>query len=88
MDICKVLYGLKQSGTIAVNKLVVDLKPFGYFKVPKIDGLLRHESYPITFTLVLNNFGVKLFKEGRHRILISNPPSKLFYGHKLVRRQK
>ena len=32
---------------------------YNYYKVPKSNGLLRHESHPITFTLVVNEFCVK-----------------------------
>ena len=59
MEICKNLYGLKQSRALAAKKLAADLKPFDYYKVPKTNGLWRHKSCPITFTLAVNKFGVK-----------------------------
>ena len=40
------------------KKLAVDLKPFSYFKVPT-NGVGRQESCPITFTLVVDNFGIQ-----------------------------
>ena len=40
------------------KKLTADLKPYGYYKVPKTNGLWRHETCPISFTLVVNDFGV------------------------------
>ena len=59
MKIQKTLYDLKQPGALAANNLTADYKPYGYYKVPKTNGLWRHESCPITFILVGNNFGVK-----------------------------
>ena len=59
MEIRKALYGLSQSGTLVAKKIAADLKPFGYYKCPTTAGLWKHESRPITFTLVVNEFGVK-----------------------------
>ena len=59
MEIRKTLYGLKQSGALAAKKLAADLAPFGYQKVPFTTGLWKHVSRPITFTLVVDDFGVK-----------------------------
>ena len=42
MEICKALPGLCQSGALAAKKLAVDLKPFGYYNVPKTNGLWKH----------------------------------------------
>ena len=58
MEIRKALPGLCQSGALAAKKLAADLKPYGYYKVPKTNGLWRHETRPISFTLVVDNFGV------------------------------
>ena len=40
------------------KKIAADLKPYGYYKVPKTNGLWKHKSSPIFFTLVVNDFGV------------------------------
>ena len=58
MEIRKALPGLCQSGALAAKKLAADLKPFGYYQVPKTNGLWKHESRQISFTLVVDNFGV------------------------------
>ena len=58
IEIQKALPGLCQSGALAAKKLAADLKPFGYYKVPKTNGLWKHESRPISFKLVVDNFGV------------------------------
>ena len=39
MEIRKAFYGLYQSGALAATKLAADLKPYGYYKVPKTKGL-------------------------------------------------
>ena len=48
MEIRKALYGLCQSGALAAKKLEADLKPYGYYKVPKTNRLLE--------TQILSNF--------------------------------
>ena len=58
MEIRKALYGLCQSGALAAKKLAADLKPYRYYMVPKTNSLWRHKSCPISFTLVVNDFGV------------------------------
>ena len=58
MEIVKALPGLCQSGVLAAKKLAADLKPFGYYKVPKTNGLWKHESRQISFTLVVDDFGI------------------------------
>ena len=58
MEIHKALSGLCQSGALAAKKLAADLKPYGYYKVPKTNGLWKHESRLISFTLVVDDFGV------------------------------
>ena len=58
MEIRKALPGLCQSGALAAKKLAADLKPFGYYQVPKTNGLWKHESRQISFTLVVDDFGV------------------------------
>ena len=58
MEIRKTLYGLCQSSALAAKKLAADLKSYCYYKVPKTNGLWKHESCPISFTLVVDDFGV------------------------------
>ena len=58
MEIHKALSGLCQSGALAAKKLAADLKPYGYYKVPKSNGLWKHKTRPISFTLVVNDFSV------------------------------
>jgi hypothetical protein len=44
MEIRKGMYGLPQSGIIANQLLRKRLKPHGYYKVPNMPGLWRHET--------------------------------------------
>ena len=44
---------------LLLKKLAADLKPFGYYKCPYTHGLLKQESRLISFTLVVDDFGVK-----------------------------
>ena len=48
-----------QSGRIEHDNLVKHLEPYGYHPSSKNPGLWKHNSLPINFTLVVNDFGVK-----------------------------
>jgi hypothetical protein len=56
--VMKGMYGLKQAGKIANDLLVENLGAYGYAPVPITPGLWKHESRPITFTLVVDDFGI------------------------------
>ena len=56
--IAKAWYGLKQAGKIAHDDLCERLAAHGYHKT-NTDGLFRHESRDISFTLVVDKFGIK-----------------------------
>ena len=53
------MYGLKVAGYIANKDLEKYLKPHGYYPSEKTTGLWFHKTRPISFTLVVDNFGVK-----------------------------
>ena len=53
------MYGLPQAGRIANDRLTVFLATYGYAPVPVTPGLWRHNTRDITFTLVVDDFGVK-----------------------------
>lgn len=57
--ITKGMYGLPQAGKLANKQLVKNLAPFGYKPCRFTPGLWKHEWRPITFTLVVDDFGVK-----------------------------
>jgi hypothetical protein len=58
LEMRRAVWGLPQAGILANKKLRRKLAPFGYFET-NTPGLWKHESRPITFTLVVDDFGVK-----------------------------
>ncbi len=50
---------MPQAGKLANKCLRKKLAPFGYFESTNTPGLWYHETRPITFTLVVDDFGVK-----------------------------
>lgn len=59
MEIQKGMYGLPQAGILANKLLKERLGKFGYYELPHTPGLWTHTSRPITFTLVVDDFGIK-----------------------------
>ena len=59
LEIRRAIYGLPQSGCLTNQQLKEFLEPHGYYKVDHTPGLWRHKWRPISFTLVVDNFGVK-----------------------------
>lgn len=55
----KGMYRLPQAGILANKKLTRHLAKHGYTPCPHTPGLWRHATCPITFTLVVDNFGIK-----------------------------
>jgi hypothetical protein len=59
IKIRKGMYGLPQAGRIANDQLLVFLAQDGYHQAPNTPGLFTHTTRPITFSLIVDNFGVK-----------------------------
>jgi hypothetical protein len=59
MEIRKGMPGLKQAGRIANDRLTQHLAKFGYHPVARTPSLWTHDTRPITFSLVVDDFGVK-----------------------------
>jgi hypothetical protein len=59
MEIRKGMPGLKQAGRIANDRLKSHLQQFGYAPVPRTPSLWTHKSRLVTFSLVVDDFGVK-----------------------------
>ena len=55
----RAVWGLPQAGILANKLLRKRLAPHGYYECINTPGLWRHEWQPITFTLVVDDFGVK-----------------------------
>jgi hypothetical protein len=64
LEMRRAVWGLPQAGILANKRLQCKLAPFGYFKHVNTPGLWYHESHPISFTLIINNFGVKYVNKG------------------------
>ena len=58
VEIRKGMYGLPQAGRIASDALVPKLNAAGYHQSPHVPGLFKHESRPVWFSLVVDDFGV------------------------------
>lgn len=59
MEIRKGMPGLKQAGKIAHERLTEHLAKYGYHPCRHTPALWRHITRPISFTLVVDDFGVK-----------------------------
>ena len=59
LKIRRAIYGLPQAGRLANQQLKEFLKPHGYYKVEHTPGLWQNKWRPSSFTLVVDNFGVK-----------------------------
>lgn len=61
----KGMYGLPQYGILDNQKLQLYLKKYGYYTCEHSVVFWNHENRPITFTLVVDDFGVK-FEGKKH----------------------
>jgi hypothetical protein len=66
------MYGLPQAGIIAQELLEERLEAEGYRQSLYISGLWTHNWFPIQFTLVVDNFGVKYVREEHAHHLLKN----------------
>ncbi len=63
MEMRRAVWGLPQAGILANKLLKKRLAPHGYFECAHTPGLWRHATCPITFTLVVDNFGMKYTRQ-------------------------
>ena len=59
IETIKGINGLPQAGLIANQKLKKRLNKHGYCQSKLVPGLWKHDTQPIQFTLVVDDFGVK-----------------------------
>ena len=59
IGICRGMYGLKQAGKIAHEQLKTFLEPHGYRPTQNTPGLLTHKTRKLSFTLIVDDLGVK-----------------------------
>ncbi len=72
IEMRRAVWGLSQAAILANKRLGRKLAPFGYYKSINTSCLWWHESQPLTFTLVVNNFGVKFVNKADVDHLISS----------------
>ena len=65
------IYGLPQAVALTNKCLKVNLAAHGYFESPHTSGIWRHITRPISFSLVVENFGVKYINKADADHLIS-----------------
>lgn len=59
MEICHAIYSLPQADILA-NKLPKQcLAKHGYYEVAHTPGIWKHNSRPISFTLIVDDFSIK-----------------------------
>ena len=61
VEIRKGMYGLKEAAILAYEQLRDHLAPYGYSPVAHTPGLWRHSTRRTTFTLAVDDFGIKYF---------------------------
>jgi hypothetical protein len=59
IEIQKGMYGLPQAAILAKELLQRNLAKDGYWPTTHTHGLWRHDTRPISFSLVVDDFGVK-----------------------------
>ncbi len=72
IEMRRAVWGLPQAGILANKQLHRKLAPFGYKESVNTPGLWRHKSRPLTFTLVVDNFGIKFVNKADVDHLISS----------------
>jgi hypothetical protein len=59
LEMRRAVWGLSQAGILANKRLRQKLAPFGCYECVNTLGLWTHETRPILFTLVVDNFDIK-----------------------------
>jgi hypothetical protein len=63
LEIRKGMYGLKEAAILAYDQLKAHLAPHGYAPVRFTPGLWKHNKRQTTFTLAVDDFGIKYFSK-------------------------
>ena len=72
IEMRKAVWGLPQAGILANKRLRWKLAPFGYYECENTPGLWYHVARPISFTLVVDDFGVKFVGKEHAEHLIAS----------------
>ena len=59
VEVNKGIYGLPQAGILAQDRLIKHLAAHGYHQAQHTPCLFKHESNSVSFTLVVDDFGIK-----------------------------
>ena len=59
--VVKGMYGLPEAGILAQQGLIEHIKPHGYIQDPLVPMLFVHNVSKLSFTLVVDDFGIKFF---------------------------
>jgi hypothetical protein len=66
------MYGLKEASILAYEQLKEHLAPHGYYApMPFTPGLWQHSTCRTTFTLAVDDFGIKYFSKADAQHLFS-----------------
>jgi hypothetical protein len=57
--VTKGMYGLPQAGILAQQRLIAHLAAYGYYPAEHTPALFLHRTRPISFVLIVDDFGVK-----------------------------
>jgi hypothetical protein len=72
VQVDKGMYGLPHAGKLAQDRLIPHLAKHGYHQCPNTRCLFKHETRPISFTLVVDDFGIKYHgKENADHLIAS-----------------
>jgi hypothetical protein len=63
LEIRKGMYGLKEASILAYDQLKAHLNQYGYSPVRFTPGLWKHNMHRTTFTLAVDDFGIKYFNK-------------------------
>ena len=66
-EIRKGVYGLPQAGKLANDLITKQLNAEGYYQAETTPGLWRHKWRPVTFSLIVDDFGIEYVGE-RHAL--------------------
>jgi hypothetical protein len=72
LELRRAVWGLPQAGIMADKQLWQKLAPLGYHECVNTPGLWYHDTHPILFTLMVNNFGVKYINDDDIKNLIAS----------------
>ena len=67
IEVTKGMYGLPQAGLLVNELLEKRLNKHGYYQSKLVPGLRKHKTRPITFSIVVDDFGVKYGRQGTRR---------------------